>query len=77
MKRSIIALICVAISSAAYAQGAYDVLSLNSGDDSHCHYYVIGDRSSNIEIAAMLEDAAKGARLYGCVNIIVDHGNAS
>jgi hypothetical protein len=72
--RFALAFTALSLPVAAYAQAQYDVLSLNSGDDSACHDYLIGDVATGSEIAAMLEDAAKGARAYGCVNIVVDHG---
>ena len=55
------------------ASPTYDIMSLNGGNDSTCHDYLISDRATPEAIAAMLTDAAAGARRYGCVNIIVEH----
>lgn len=46
-------------------------LTLSGGDDSQCQDYRIGSYASGEEIAAFLRDAAQGARVTGCVNLII------
>lgn len=47
-------------------------LQLSNGDDSQCQDYRIGSYASGEEIAAFLRDAAKGARVSGCVNLMIE-----
>jgi hypothetical protein len=50
----------------------YEALSLNGGANDQCQDYVIGEVASGQEIAAMLNEASKGAAQYGCVNLMVE-----
>lgn len=65
----------IALNFAAFATIRHrpeHALRLFNGDDSQCMDYRIGSYASGEEIAAMLRDAAQGARVSGCVNLIIE-----